>query len=75
MPPVGFAFETILKILELGRTVMFSIRFNRWAITAVAFTALSVPGSLSAQTPDHPADSSAQFPTSRDRKSLTVSGN
>jgi tetratricopeptide (TPR) repeat protein len=74
MPPVGFAFETILKILELGRTVMFSIRFNRWAIAAVASTALALPGSLSAQTPDHPADNSAQFPTSRDLKSLTVSG-
>ncbi|GAC1503288.1 MAG: tetratricopeptide repeat protein [Bradyrhizobium sp.] len=74
MPPVGFAFETILKILELGRTVMFSIRFNRWAIAAVISTALALPCSLSAQTPDHPADNSAQFPTSRDLKSLTVSG-
>jgi tetratricopeptide (TPR) repeat protein len=74
MPPVGFAFETILKILELGRTVMFSIRFNRWAIAAVTSTALALPGSLSAQTPDHPADNSAQFPTNRDLKSLTVSG-
>src|SRR3978361_83519 len=74
MPPVGFAFETILKILELGRTVMFSIRFNRWAIAAIASTALALPCSLSAQTPDHPADNSAQFPSSRDLKSLTVSG-
>lgn len=74
MPPIGFAFETILKILELGRTVMFSIRFNRWTIAAVTSAALALPGSLSAQTPDHPADNSAQFPTSRDLKSLTVSG-
>src|SRR3981081_1271212 len=53
---------------------MFSIRFNRWTIAAFAFTALAVPGSLSAQTPDHPDDNSAQFPSSRDLKSLTTSG-
>src|SRR6202011_1954376 len=53
---------------------MFSIRFNRWAIAAYAFTALALPGSLSAQTPDHPSDNSAQYPSSRDLKSLTMSG-
>src|SRR3984885_13621841 len=53
---------------------MFSIRLNRWTIAAFAFTALAVPGSLSAQTPDHPADNSAQFPSSHDLKSLTTSG-
>ncbi|MDB5636299.1 MAG: hypothetical protein JWP51_1207, partial [Bradyrhizobium sp.] len=53
---------------------MFSIRFNRLTIAALAFTALSVPGSLSAQTPDHPTDNSAQFPSNRDLKSLTTSG-
>jgi tetratricopeptide (TPR) repeat protein len=53
---------------------MFSIRFNRWTIAAFAFTVLAVPGSLSAQTPDHPSDNSAQFPSSRDLKSLTTSG-
>src|ERR1700739_3656336 len=53
---------------------MFSIRFNRWTIAAFAFTALALPGSVSAQTPDHPADNSAQFPTSHDLKSLTTSG-
>ena len=75
MPPVGFAFETIRKILELGRTVMFSIRFNRRTIAAAfALTALAVPGSLSAQTPDRPTDNSAQFPTRGDLKSLTMSG-
>ena len=73
MPPVGFAFETIRKILELGNR-MFSIRFNRWTIAAIAFTALAVPGPLAAQTPGHPADNSAQFPNSRDLKSLTMSG-
>src|SRR3981081_1035897 len=53
---------------------MFSIRFNRWTIAALAITALAVPGSLSAQTPDHPADNAAQFPTRGDMKSLTMSG-
>src|SRR4030088_1673576 len=53
---------------------MFSIRFNRWTIAAVAFTVLAVPASLSAQTPDHPADNSAQFPSRGDLKSLTTSG-
>ncbi len=53
---------------------MFSIRFNRLTIAAFAVAALAVPGSLSAQTPDHPADNSAQFPTRGDLKSLTMSG-
>src|SRR6201746_714509 len=53
---------------------MFSIRFNRWTIAAFAFTALAVPGSLAAQTPDHPADNSAQYPSSRDLKSLSSTG-
>ena len=53
---------------------MFSIRFNRWTVAAFAFTALAVPGPLGAQTPGHPADNSAQFPNSRDLKSLTMSG-
>src|SRR3984893_7212356 len=53
---------------------MFSIRFNRWTIAAVAFTVLAGPASVSAQTPDHPADNSAQFPSRGDLKSLTMSG-
>jgi tetratricopeptide (TPR) repeat protein len=53
---------------------MFSIRFNRWTIAAFAFATLAVSGPLAAQTPDHPADNSAQFPNSRDLKSLTMSG-
>src|ERR1700686_4659062 len=53
---------------------MFSIRFNRWTIAALAFTALAMPAALSAQTPDHPTDNSAQFPSNRDLKSLTMSG-
>src|SRR6202158_752344 len=53
---------------------MFSIRFNRCRIAAFAFAALAMPASLSAQTPDHPADNSAQFPSKGDLKSLTMSG-
>jgi tetratricopeptide (TPR) repeat protein len=53
---------------------MFSIRFNRLTIAAFAFTALAVPGPLSAQTPGHLADNSAQFPNKRDLKSLTTAG-
>src|SRR5216684_5264346 len=53
---------------------MLSTRFNRFTLAALAAAALAVPGSLSAQTPDHPSDNSAQFPSSRDRKSLTTSG-
>jgi len=53
---------------------MLSIRFNRWTIAAVAFTVLAMPGSVLAQTPDHPSDNSAQFPSKGDLKSLTTSG-
>ena len=58
---------------------MFSIRFNRLnrqtiALATVAFAALVMPGPLSAQTPDHPAGTAAQFPTKNDLKSLTTSG-
>ncbi len=53
---------------------MLSIRFNRWTIAAIAFTALVLPGPVSAQTPEHPADNSAQFPSSHDLKTLTMSG-
>ncbi len=53
---------------------MISIRFNRWTIAALAFTAFAVPASVSAQTPDHPTDNSAQFPSKGDLKSLTMSG-
>jgi tetratricopeptide (TPR) repeat protein len=54
--------------------VKFSIRFNRLAIAAATATSLALPSQLLAQTPDHPADSSAQFPSSRDLKGLTTSG-
>ncbi|CCD88212.1 conserved protein of unknown function; putative TPR repeat domain [Bradyrhizobium sp. ORS 285] len=50
---------------------MLSIR-NRW--TAIAIAALLLPGAVMAQTPDHPADTAAKFPSSVDLKSLTTSG-
>ncbi|MGY3454263.1 tetratricopeptide repeat protein [Bradyrhizobium sp. USDA 4353] len=50
---------------------MLSIR-NRW--TAIAIAALLLPGAVMAQTPDHPADTAAKFPTGVDLKSLTTSG-
>jgi tetratricopeptide (TPR) repeat protein len=53
---------------------MFSIRFNRRIVAALAFAALAVPGSALAQTPDHTADNSAQFPSKSDLKTLTTSG-
>ncbi|MEA2882135.1 MAG: hypothetical protein QOH32_1391, partial [Bradyrhizobium sp.] len=53
---------------------MFPIRFSRLAIAAAAVTSLALPGQVLAQTPDHPTDSSAQFPTSRDLKGLTTAG-
>jgi tetratricopeptide (TPR) repeat protein len=56
------------------RIVKFFIRFNRLAIAAAAVTPLVFAGELSAQTPDHPADNSAQFPSSRDLKGLTTAG-
>ena len=53
---------------------MFSHRFNRLTLAAVAFATLAMPGQLLAQTPDHTGDSSAQFPSSRDLKFLTTAG-
>jgi tetratricopeptide (TPR) repeat protein len=53
---------------------MISTRFNRWTIAAFTVTALAVPGSLLAQTPEHTGDNSAQFPSKIDLKGLTTSG-
>jgi tetratricopeptide (TPR) repeat protein len=54
--------------------VIFSTHFNRWTVAALAVAALALPGTVCAQTPDHPTDNSAQFPTRSDLKSLTTSG-
>jgi tetratricopeptide (TPR) repeat protein len=53
---------------------MSSIRCNRWTFALCALAALMAPGSILAQTPDHPAENSAQFPTRNELKSLTTSG-
>jgi tetratricopeptide (TPR) repeat protein len=53
---------------------MLFIRFNRSAVVAFALSLLALPGSLLAQTPDHPTDNSAHFPTPHDMKSMTMSG-
>src|ERR1700722_13010710 len=51
---------------------MLSFQFNRSTIAAIAFLAL--PLTAAAQTPDHPTDNSAQFPSTHDLKMLTTSG-
>jgi tetratricopeptide (TPR) repeat protein len=51
---------------------MFPIQLNRLVIAA--FAVLLLPSSLSAQTPDHPTDNSARFPSPHDLRSLTMSG-
>jgi tetratricopeptide (TPR) repeat protein len=53
---------------------MFSIRCNCWTVAAFALATVLVPGTISAQTPDRPNDTAAQFPSRNDLKSLTVSG-
>jgi len=56
---------------------MFSYRFNRRIVAAMALAGsaiLAVSGTVMAQTPDHPADTAAQFPTRNDLKSLTTAG-
>ncbi|MBR0795607.1 tetratricopeptide repeat protein [Bradyrhizobium jicamae] len=53
---------------------MLSTRFNRLTIALIAAAALAAPGQLLAQTPEHPSDNAAQFPSKTDLKSLTTSG-
>ncbi len=53
---------------------MLSTRFHRLTIAVLAAAALAVPAQLAAQTPDHPTDNTAQFPSKNDLKSLTTAG-
>jgi len=53
---------------------MPALRCTRSHLAAVALAALLVPGAVWAQTPEHPTDSAAQFPTNHDLKNLTTSG-
>jgi tetratricopeptide (TPR) repeat protein len=49
-------------------------RFTRFSIAALATVALAGSSPALAQTPEHTADNSAQFPSKSDLKSLTTSG-
>src|ERR1700723_354731 len=51
---------------------MLSFQFNRSTIAAIALLAL--PVAAASQTPEHPTDNSAQFPSTHDLKMLTTSG-
>lgn len=53
---------------------MFSNRFNRLMLATSAVAMLAMPLPALAQTPDHTGDSTAQFPTKNDLKSLTTAG-
>src|SRR6266568_4445395 len=53
---------------------MHSTRFIRLTIAALAAAAFAGSGPVLAQTPEHTADNSAQFPSKHDLKSLTTSG-
>ena len=53
---------------------MLSISFHRSTIAAVALLTLAAPLPVVAQTPAHPADNSAQFPSPHELKMLTTSG-
>ncbi|MDB5618484.1 tetratricopeptide repeat protein [Tardiphaga sp.] len=53
---------------------MFSNRFNRLMLATAAFAVIASPLPSLAQTPDHTGDSSAQFPSKIDLKSLTTAG-
>jgi len=47
---------------------------NRWTIAAITAVSFAAPVVALAQTPDHPADSAAQFPSKSDLKSMTTAG-
>src|SRR3954469_12870405 len=53
---------------------MLSTRMNRWTFAAITLAALAAPAAVWAQTPEHTADSSAQFPSKADLKGLTNFG-
>ena len=53
---------------------MPALRCTRSYLAAVAIAALLLPGTVWAQTPEHPTDSAAPFPSVHDMKNLTTSG-
>src|SRR6201994_1803444 len=55
---------------------MLAIRCTRWTVAfcTLAASALFAPGTVRAQTPDHPSESSALIPNKLDMKALTMAG-
>jgi len=53
---------------------MLSNRCRRPLLVALTLALLPLSGPVSAQTPDHPSDNGAQFPSKSDLKSLTTAG-
>uniref|UniRef100_Q07I90 Tetratricopeptide TPR_2 repeat protein n=1 Tax=Rhodopseudomonas palustris (strain BisA53) TaxID=316055 RepID=Q07I90_RHOP5 len=53
---------------------MLKNRCRRPLLVALTLALLPLSGPLSAQTPDHPSDNGAQFPSKSDLKSLTTAG-
>ncbi|MFT0878564.1 tetratricopeptide repeat protein [Rhodopseudomonas sp. G2_2311] len=53
---------------------MLSLRIRRSMAVALTLVAMPIAGQALAQTPDHPADNSAQFPTTQDLRSMTTAG-
>jgi len=49
-------------------------RLNSLTIATFVVATLALQGPLAAQTPDHPADSAAAFPTREELREMTVSG-
>jgi tetratricopeptide (TPR) repeat protein len=53
---------------------MLSTRYTRSTLAAAALAALIAPGAVSAQTPEHPTENTAQFPNPHELRNLTTSG-
>ncbi|WP_022721526.1 tetratricopeptide repeat protein [Rhodopseudomonas sp. B29] len=53
---------------------MLANRIRRSLLVAVTVATMPISGAALAQTPDHPADNSAQFPTSHDLRQMTTAG-
>ena len=75
MLPVRFRIRETRQssILELG-TPMRSNRCRRPLLVALTLALLPLSGPLAAQTPDHPSDNGAHYPSKTDLKTLTSAG-